>query len=151
RSIVAANGDRIVPPMPHVEGELLLRRDHTQSLASRLGIAHVIDPAYLTDDEDARTVRTWLEENGMLRDTADPEATLRALGSHDWQGNLARVNDEELTLIRDDLASLNPSLQKELGSEVGNAIRVDVQEWISSKRTNTTAIPAQAYLPASIE
>jgi hypothetical protein len=151
RSIVAATGERIVPPMPHVEGELLLRHDYPESLASRLGLAHVIHSAYLTDQKDAEVVRTWLEKNGMLRASADAEATLRALGTHDWQEKFPRVNDEELRLIRDALASISPSLQKELGAEVGKAIHVEVHQWISSKRTSTTATPAQAYLSASIE
>jgi hypothetical protein len=151
RSVVALGGMRIVPPMPHVEGQLLLRHPHDESLAARLGIAHVIHPAYLSRWTDAVSVRTWLEENEMLRDAPDALATLRALAARDDADGLLDVSDESLRLIRDAFLSVDPKERAELGAEIGHVIAVDVQRWSGGKRVSGKAAPAAAYLPASIE
>lgn len=151
RSVVTADGKRIVPPLASVEGELLLRSAQNDSLASRLGLAHVIDPAYLSREVDAVVVREWLEEKEMLRDTADPESTLKALATRNEEGEPLRIDDDELRLMRDAFAALDPQVQKELGPDVGRAIEVDVQQWEGSKRVTNAGRPTDAYLPASIE
>jgi hypothetical protein len=151
RSVVAADGNRIVPPMADVEGELLLRSAHDDSLASRLGLAHVIDPVYLSRWTDAVVVRQWLEEHEMLRDAPDPESTLRALASRDDEDEPLRIDDDELRLLRDAFAALDQDVQQELGPDVGRVIEVDVQGWDGSKRVTSVRRPADAYLPASIE
>ena len=66
-SVVTSDAKRIVPPVPDTEGELLLRTAQNDSLASRLGLAHVVDPVYLSRWTDAVVVRKWLEANAMLR------------------------------------------------------------------------------------
>ncbi len=151
RSVVAANGNRIVPPMADVEGELLLRSAHDDSLAARIGLAHVIDPVYLSRWTDAVVVRQWLEQNEMLRDAPDPESTLRALASRDDEDEPLRIDDDELRLMRDAFAALDQRIQQEFGSAVGRVIAVDVQGWDGSKRVTRVGRPADSYLPASIE
>ena len=149
RCIITADGKRIVPPLPHYEGELLLRQAHDNSLAARLGFAHVINPAYLTRAAAAGVVRHWLESEGMLRDSADSEATLRALATRD--DDPLEVTDEELRSIRDAFVSLAANVQTKLGPEVGAAIAIDVQRWVSGKRVSGKARPVESYLPASLE
>lgn len=150
RCIVTAAGERIVPPLPHHEGELLLRHADGESLAARLGFAHVISPAYLTRAADAVVVREWLDAEGLLRDSADPAATLRALATRHADEPIP-VTDDDLRAIRDAFVTLDPDDQEGLGAEVGGAIVVDVQSWVSGKRTSAKARPVDAYLPASIE
>lgn len=87
----------------------------------------------------------------MLKDTVDPESTLRALASHNWDDQLPRIGDDDLRLIRDAFAELDQELQEELGPEVGQKIEVDVQRWEGSKRVTDAGQPVNAYLPASIE
>jgi hypothetical protein len=149
RCVITADGKRIVPPLPHHEGELLLRHAQHNSLAARLGFAHVIDPAYLTRGAAATVVRDWLESEGMLRDSADAEATLHALATRD--DDPVEVTDEELRSIRDAFVSLASDVQRELGLEIGAAIVVDVQRWVSGKRVPGKARPVESYLPASLE
>jgi len=151
RSVITAYGKRIVPPLADNEGELLLRTAERDSLASRVGLAHVIDPAYLSRETDAVVVREWLEEKKMLRDTADPESTLKALASRDDDDEPLHIDDHELRLMRDAFTALDPGVQEELGRDVGRAIEVDVQQWEESKRTRSRERPADSYLPASIE
>jgi hypothetical protein len=151
RSVVASGGNRIVPPMADVEGELLLRSPQNDSLAFRLGLAYVIDPVYLSRWTDAVVVREWLEENDMLRDTADPESTLRALAARDDDEEPILIGDDDLRLMRDALASLDSRAQQELGPEIGGVIGIDLQYWQGSKRMTDKGRPGEAYLPASIE
>lgn len=151
RAVVAADGTRIVPPMADVEGELLLRSAQNDSLAFRLGLAHVIDPVYLSRWTDAAVVREWLEENEMLRDAPDPESTLRALASRDEDIEPLLIPDDELRLMRDAFATLEPAVQQELGPNVGRVITIDLQRWEGSKRVADKGRPTDAYLPASIE
>jgi hypothetical protein len=149
RCVITAVGERIVPPLPEDEGELLLRQVQDNALATRLGFAHVIDPAYLAHSAAARIVREWLESQGMLRDSADAEATLRALATRD--NDPLDVADEELRSIRDAFVLLASDVQAELGPKVGSAILVDVHRWTSGKRVPGKACPAESYLPASLE
>jgi hypothetical protein len=151
RSVLAADGRRIVPPMAHVEGELLLRRAESNSLAVRLGLAHVVDPAYLSDSVDARIVRAWLEEHEMLRDVADPESTLKALAARDQDADALPINDDDLRLLRDAFASLQQPVRQQLAREVGRVIGVDIQMWEKDARVTKPGRPSDAYLPASIE
>lgn len=150
RSVVATSGERIVPPLPHFEGELLLRKERKDSLAARLGLAHVIHPAYLSRRPDAVVVRNWLDEKGILRETADPESTVRALAARDTDQTM-RLGDLELLLLRNALVSLEPHEQKELGQAIGHVIEVEVRRWKGSKRVTETGRPADAYLPSTIE
>jgi hypothetical protein len=149
RCVITADGKRIVPPLPDHEGELLLRQAGDSSLAARLGFAYVIDPAYLTRGAAAKVVRGWLESEGMLRDSADAEATLRALATRD--DDPLEVTDEDLRSIRDAFVSVEPDVQAELGPEVGASIVIDVQRWVSGKRVPGKARPVESYLPASLE
>jgi hypothetical protein len=149
RCVITADGKRIVPPLPDHEGELLLRQAGDNSLAARLGFAYVIDPAYLTRGAAATLVRGWLESEGMLRDSADAEATLRALATRD--DDPLEVTDEDLRSIRDAFVSVEPDVQAELGPEVGASIVIDVQRWLSGKRVPGKARPMESYLPASLE
>jgi hypothetical protein len=149
RSVMTTDGTRIVPPMPD-EGRLLLRHARDESLAARLKIAHVIDPAYLSRSRDAVIVREWLEENEMLRETPDADATLRALAARDHT-DLVEISDEDLRLLRQAFVSVDQEDRLELGLAIGRVIAVDVQRWSSGKRLLSKAAPSDAYLPASIE
>src|SRR4029079_14791342 len=79
RSIILADGSRIIPPAPHVEAEVLVRKVRTGSLAARLRLARVIDSAYLTRNPEAAVVRRWLEEGDLLLLDIGEEPALRAL------------------------------------------------------------------------
>ncbi len=151
RSVITAEGERIVPPMPNCEGELLLRRAQRRSLAWRIGIAHQIAPEYLGRSADATVVREWLSENDMLHEDAASRTTLEALAHHGESNDPIFVPDELLRSIRDAFGDLDQEAQDALGRQVGAAILVDVQHWRGGKRSLGRARPAEAYLPASID
>ncbi len=151
RSILTKDDCRIVPPMPHLEGTLLLRSDRQNSLASRLGLTNVIHPAYLSRQSHAVVVREWLEEHEMLRDVPDAESTLRALAARDEETDSVSLNDVSVRLLRDAFEEVTSEISKELGPDVGRAIAVQVQRREDGKRVLESARPIDAYLPASIE
>jgi hypothetical protein len=127
RSVVTAEGVRIVPPMADVEGELLLLGAPRGSLAIRLRIAHLIDPAYLSRSHDAAVVRQWLEEHEMLRTAPDDQTTLQALASRAETEEPIELGDAELLLLRSALETLDPPEQRELAAEIGQRVG-----WLSS-------------------
>ncbi|MGH3079628.1 MAG: sacsin N-terminal ATP-binding-like domain-containing protein [Gaiellaceae bacterium] len=151
RCIVTADGERIVPPLPQVEGELLLRSARQRSLAIRLGIAHVIDAAYLRRSHDATVVRQWLEEEEMLRVAPDEQATLQALAARDEAKEPIELADADLLLLRDALEALEATEQRELGLEIGERVAIAVQQWQGGKRVPAADRAASSYLPPSIE
>jgi Domain of unknown function (DUF3883) len=159
RSIVLADGTRIIPPAPHVEAEVLVRRARRGSLAARLGLARVIHPAYLSENPEAAAVRRWLERSEILAGDVGVEPTLRALAQRGSSGEAPplELSDEDLLVLRNALVTLERDEQverdeqEELGRDIGRAISVRGFRWERGKRTRMAVTPAQAYLPARLE
>lgn len=151
RCVLTNDGNRIVPPLPHYEGELLIRKLPPDSLATRLKLAHVIHPRYLSRQHDVTVVREWLEQKGMLRDAPDAHGLLQAIATRGAKHEPIQVDDECLCLIRNALGKVASSKRKEIGRELGRAITIDVQCWKDGKRVSVKARPTGTYLPARIE
>lgn len=151
RSVVTADNRRIVPPMPHHEGQLLLRLEHPEALVFRLGLAHTIHPAYLSRGSDAVVVRNWLEKNSMLHGAPDALSTLKALAAQGENGKLFPIDDVGLRTLRDAFEEVSTEIAEDLGPKVGRVITLSLQQWKGKKRVYTTSSPCEAYLPASIE
>jgi hypothetical protein len=152
RAVVLADGTRIVPPAPAVEGEVLLSRARPGSLAVGLGVARVIHPAYLTENPEAATVRRWLEESQILGDDLGDEAALRALARRGTgESSPIDLSDENLVSLRQALAKLDSHDQEELGPDIGLAITVGGFRWERGQRVRIRVCPAHAYIPASLE
>lgn len=153
RSIILAGGSRIVPPAPHVEAEVLVRKVRTASLAARLGLARVIHPAYLTRNPEATVVRRWLEQGEVLVSDIGEEPALRALARRGETNSHEPValDDADLVALRNALATLDRDVQAELGRGIGRAIRVRGYRWERGKRVRVPIRPAAGYLPAALE
>ncbi len=151
RSVLTAQGERIVPPMVEEEGEILCRSTGVSSLPFELGLAHVIHEAYLTDKHLAVRVREWLEENEMLRDAPDPEATLLAIVTKAESTGLIDLTDAQLRSVRDELSQLEKATQSKLGPALGQSITIDVLGWERGRKVPSRAAPSKAYLPLTIE
>lgn len=151
RAVVTNDGTRIVPPMAHHEGELLLRSAGQNAIAARLGLVHVIHPQYLSRSSDAVVVRDWLEEFQMLRDTPDSQGTLEALAARDAGLEPICLNDNQLRLLRDAFAALDEETRDKLGCQVGCVVAVDVQRWRRGKKVVEKGRPSEAYFSSSIE
>lgn len=153
RSIVLVDGSRIIPPAPHVEAEVLVRKAHRGSIAEKLGLARVIHPAYLSSNPEAAAVRRWLERSEILVDDVGDEPTLRALAklgsSADWDP--PTIADDDLIALREAFVGLEREDQEELGPQVGRAISVRGYRWERGKRVRTAVVPAAAYMPAKLE
>jgi len=151
KSIVTSDGSRIVPPMPHHEGEVLTKTEHRDALAFRLGLAHAIHPAYLSPSVEAIAVRGWLEANNMLREAPDAESTLRALAVRANQEQPFQLTDQDVCDLRDMFEAVPAALSDALGPRIGRAVSVNVHRWHRGRRVHSIACPAEAYMPASIE
>ena len=151
RSVLTADDRRIVPPMPDHGGKLLLKSGEQDSLASRLGLADIIHPAYLSRLQGARVVRKWLTDNDMLHDAPDAQNTLAALAQREKALGPIALDDKALRSLRDMFEEVTPEVAKELGPEIGQVIALEVQQWKGRKRISARACPCDSYLPASIE
>ncbi len=153
RSIVLADGSRIVPPHPEEEGEVLVRRAQPRSLAARLGLARVIHPAYLSANPEAAAVRRWLERSEILVEGIGDEPAIRALAQRGNTGDSEPIalGDSELTALRDAFILLSHDEQVSLGPQIGGAITVRGFRWERGKRARTDVLPAEAYLAAKLE
>ena len=153
RSIILTDGSRVIPPAPHVEAELLVRNVAAGSLAARLGLARVIDAAYLTRNPEATVVRRWLEESDLLLGDIGEKPALRALARRGQTNsqNPIELDDADLVALRDALATLDRDEQAALGLDIGKAIRVRGYRWERGKRTKLAVRPADGYLPGTLE
>jgi hypothetical protein len=153
RSLVLADGTRVVPPAPHVEAEVLVRRARPGSLAARLGLARVIHPAYLSRNPEAAAVRRWLEQSGILAEDVGDEPALRALARRGMsdEPSPVEVDDDCLVAIRGALAALEQADREELGPGIGRAISLRGFRWERGVRVRQRVAPAEAYVPARLE
>ncbi len=151
KSIVISDGSRIVPPMPHHEGEVLTTAEHGDSLIFRLGLAHAIHPAYLLSSAEATAVRRWLKDNDMLLEIPDAESTLRALAVRRDQEQPFVLTDQDVRDLRDMLEAVPVALADELGPRIGRAVAVNANRWHKGKKVRSRVRPAETYMPASIE
>lgn len=151
RCVLTNDEARIVPPLPHYEGELLLRKLSPDSLATRLKLAHVVHPRYLARQHDATVVRQWLEQEGMLRDAPDAHGLLQAVATRGAQHEPIQVDDKSICLLRHALSKVASPKRTEIGRKLGRAITIEVQSWKDGRRVSGTARPIETYLSARIE
>lgn len=149
-SVLLADGLRIKPPARDEPRSLVVCED-PESLASKLGLALPIHPAYLSGAVAARAVRTMLKNKNHLVDAyeSDHEAlALLARGS----GDTLRLDDRNLLTLRDAFERLSEEEQRTLGPRIGAAIELrGFQYNEDGKREQCWVSPAEAYLPAQVD
>jgi hypothetical protein len=149
-SVLLAVGERITPPARD-EPRSLVVRDDPGSLATKLGLALPIHPAYLAGDSSARAVRAALEKAKLLVDAyeSDHEAlALLARGS----GDTVQLDDRALLTLRDAFERLPDDDQRTLGPKIGAAIELRGFECDEEgKRKDCWVSPTEAYLPTQID
>jgi hypothetical protein len=123
-------------------------------LASELGLAQRLHPAYLGESDDARAVLAWLSKRGAFGDPADAVGVLRRLAGIGKAGRRLTkpMTDEQLRALRDGFERLAPGERAELGLGVGRAIKIRAY-WFTEQRRKVfvDAAPAETYLPRAID
>lgn len=149
-SVLLADGTRIKPPACEEPRSLVVRED-PESLATTLGLALPIHPAYLSGTVAARAVRTTLQKAKLLVDSyeSDHEAlALLASGS----GDAVQLDDRDLLTLRDAFERLSDEDQRTLGPRIGAAIELrGFQYDDDGKRKRCWVSPAEAYLPTQVD
>ncbi|MFD4377066.1 sacsin N-terminal ATP-binding-like domain-containing protein [Streptomyces sp. NPDC058486] len=125
-----------------------------RGLGLELGLTQEIHPAFLADTADARTVREWLAEQGILLEDDDPAAVIRCLADFGERAGVTGLSltDAQLVALRHGFTALPEKRRQAWGGKVGAAIRLQGYRYTADGvRKNVEAAPADAYLPTSLD
>ena len=123
RSILLQDGRRIDPPR-HADPWSLVCRTEEGSLASVLGLALAIHPAYLAGAGDAAIVERALREAGVLLDdvAADKALDLLARDTEKNTRGRIRLEDSQLLALRDAFFRRDPEERGALAPRAGRTL-----------------------------
>lgn len=146
---------RVVGCPPRGGPRIFVLRDHSQSLASRLGLALPLNDAYLTAAPAAEKVIAKLREMHILRDDCDqPSEALKLLARSDKAaGAPVRLEDDELLALRDAWAELPRDEQRTTGEKIGANIELRTIVYRRGRQPPEQgwSCPHLAYQPAAID
>jgi hypothetical protein len=151
RGMLLLDGSRAAAPGQDDPRSLVCRVD-AGSLAAALSLALQVNPAYLTDDKNARLVAEALRKAEVLIDEADSDdAALRILARGD-QRERVRLNDRQLLALRNAFERIDEDHQRELGPSVGANIELRSYVFAEGGKAKQLCLsPNDAYLPAAID
>ena len=136
---------------------VLVRRSSPEALATRLGLARRIHPAYLDSGALTTAFLSRLEQLGVLFDDRDAGGDVFAvLGRGPATGVgldvPVRLEDDDLIALRDAWAQLPRDRHAALGPRIGRSIELKAM-WYGAdgKRVTGWAQPFETYLPAAID
>jgi hypothetical protein len=141
------------------QGDLwvLVKRSSPDALATRLGLARRIHPAYLDSGASTTAFLSTLEKLGVLFDDCDAGGDVFAvLGRGPATGAgldvPVRLEDDDLIALRDAWAQLPRDRHASLGPRIGRSIEIKAM-WYGAdgKRATGWARPIETYLPAAID
>ncbi len=152
--VVGRDERRLVPPLEDAPEAVAVE---VSPLAQQLGVVTPLHPAHLTDEPGAQRVLKWLRECGAVvdgRDDREVVKRLAAAGRSDRRIPRA-LQLEQVQALRAVFERLDPQERERVGGDVGRALELDAFEYeVTGKRKRrktTTAEPASAYLPKTIE
>ena len=153
RSILLADG-RVVHAPRRGSPQVLVRAGSPDSLAARLGLAWLLHPAYLVeDDADAQEALARLATAGVLVDASErPADALGLLARAPIAGAASiRIGDDDLIVLRDAWARTPRDRQRALAEQVGLNIELRVVRHADRKLAVRWARPGAAYMPGTID
>lgn len=136
---------------------VLVRRSSPDALATRLGLARRIHPAYLDSEAPTTSFLSTLEKLGVLFDDRDAGGDVFAvLGRAPATGAgldvPVRLEDNDLIALRDAWAQLPRDRHAALGPRIGRSIELKANWYAADgKRVTGWARPIETYLPAAID
>ncbi|MBR8010535.1 sacsin N-terminal ATP-binding-like domain-containing protein [Burkholderia vietnamiensis] len=136
---------------------VLVRKSAPDALATRLGLARRIHPAYLDSEAPTTTFLSTLEKLGVLFDDRDADGDVFAvLGRTPATGagsNMPlRLEDDDLIALRGAWARLARDQHAALGPRIGRSIELKAMWYgVDGKRVTGWARPIETYLPAAID
>lgn len=135
---------------------VLVKQASSETLATRLGIARRIHPAYLSSAA-ANTFLIRLERLEILYDNRDEEGDVFAIlargpDSGDGPEMTVRLEDGDLLALRDAWNQLPRERHVSLGTRIGRCIELKAT-WYGEdgRRRDGWARPTDVYLPAAID
>lgn len=151
-SLPLASGERLAPSSVLAKGQVIAAHAPPSSLAARLGLLCLIDPAYLAAAEKCPALASWLkDEVGVAREPA-AEDVLRALARRSPEDPL-ELGDKELKALRDALSFATEPERIQLGGAIGERVVVRGTETSLRRRRARRLLvrPSRAYLPSRID
>ncbi|TCW78670.1 hypothetical protein C5O80_30620 [Burkholderia sp. SRS-46] len=154
--ILLSDGAATPRPQPG-DPWVLVRRASLDALATRLGLARRIHPAYLDPGAPTTAFLSSLEKLGVLFDDRDASGDVfEVLGrSHLTGAGLdvpVRIEDDDLISLRDAWAQLPRDRHATLGPRIGRSIALKAIWYGTDGKLSTGwARPIETYLPAAID
>jgi hypothetical protein len=148
-SVLLASGERTTPCEGGEGGLLVSKSLAGTDLVARLALAQQIHAVYTTDTEHAKSVRTFLVSHGAFSDEHSADAVLRALAGR--KDEPTRLTDDDVVELASLMAQASEDTIKNIGLDLGMAVRVDGLEWVDGERVYVPVEPASAYLPAALD
>ena len=145
RCVVLADGSRTRPPA-HGDAHILVEHAGVESLTTRLGLAHQVDPAYL---EAAPSIRDWLTVRGSL--VATHESAEALTESLSRVASPIELDKNDLRDLRDAFDRLPEDRRRRLAPLVGRRILISGRTAQANRWIQIKVKPAEAYLPGGIE
>jgi len=151
RCVILQDGTRVTPPQ---DDELRLLATVPSELGAGLNVIDRLHPAYLTDDLDAATVLQWHKDNHALYTAQDDARVLELLARAGSTGAkpMEPLDEAQVEALR--LALEHESLERrqDLGPAIGRVVQLSGYTHDSrGRRISRAVLPAEAYLPTSIE
>lgn len=154
--ILLDNGVATARPQPD-DPWVLVRRSSPDALATRLGLARRIHPAYLVPAAPTAAFLASLERLNVLFDDRDASGDVFEVlgrGPADGAGPEVpvRLEDDDLIALRDAWAQLARDQHAALGPRIGRSIELKAM-WYGADGKGVTgwARPIGTYLPATID
>ncbi|MFC3784088.1 hypothetical protein GGR90_000738 [Sphingopyxis italica] len=136
---------------------VLVKKAAPIALATRLGLARIIHPAYLEYEAPTAAFVAKLESMHVLYEDRDTAADIfsilgRGVAEIVQPSNPIRLDDDDLLALRDAWAGLPRERHSELGIKVGARIAVRAT-WLEmdGRRASGWLRPVELYLPATID
>lgn len=135
---------------PHGEAPVMFAAV-PRGLAAELGVAREIHPAFLADTDEARSVREWLNKQGVLLDDDGPAAVIERLAGFGPPRSMP-LTDSQLVALRDGFAHVPEGRRESWGRRVGLVVRLGgYRHNVDGQREEVPTAPAGAYLPAGLD
>jgi hypothetical protein len=150
--------DGIATAMPkQADPWVLVKQSSPDALATRLGMARRIHPAYLDPRAPTMEFLSRLEKLGALFDDRDANGDVFAVLGRGPATGIGlevpvRLEDDDLILLRDAWAQIAHDQHAALGPRIGRSIELKAA-WYDAdgKKVVGWARPIETYLPAAID
>jgi hypothetical protein len=151
--LVEGSGERHAPSAVATSGRTLVVSLPDDGLAASLGLADRVAGAFRARNNNARNVRRWLTDAGVLHEKPSDAALLESLASANGGSPIDLSGQPDLVKrLRNSFEQLPADRRDELGAGIGRNIKLVGFEYDKKGNRQELAVaPAEAYIPYRIE